>query len=147
VPWWRSLPRWRHEQAHPNSLSALDEWIEEMDPTGRYPGTRLLLSYLATASDGLHAQDDARWQAVLALGPFTLRRRSPFSVPFIAVLSPRARIATQLLVVGGALASAFLEFAILPDVHVLRSKELELLRRMDHAEWQKTLAFSIPVFP
>jgi hypothetical protein len=82
------------------------------------------------------------WNELLAVGPF-LGRKSPYhSIPFVLVTRYRLPY-RHIIKLSELLAEAYLEFAILPDIHIIQPKLVTDLVNADNNQWNRTRHYSI----
>jgi hypothetical protein len=143
LPWSYRLRSRNAGPDHPRSLDDLRRWIEVEGRDPRFRGSVTLLSYLDSAADWLRSSKERGWSAVYAVGPLIRQFRPPASVPFVVILMPYARVLSQLLGLGDALAPTYMEHGILPDLHVVRPTTVRAFERRPHPDWIRTLEVSV----
>ena len=134
-PWRSRLPRERFVE-HPTSIEAFKDW-PQLDKTAW-----IHLHYLEWCEKQIIDNWLDPWQDVYAVGPFLERRRRHTTIPFVAVVNYR-RPYRHLLALSRALAEPFLEFGILPDIHLLSMRARRILDEIENTDWEKTKMISI----
>jgi len=136
-PWRSRLPRERFVE-HPTSINAFRDWPQlDKDKVAS-----MYLHYLEWCGKQIINHWLDPWRDVYAVGPFLGRRRRQNIVPFVAVVNYR-RPYRHLLTLSRALAEPFLEFGILPDIHLLSVQARRVLDETDNIDWEKTKMISI----
>jgi hypothetical protein len=135
MPWY-SRVQGQRDFPHPTSIAEFREWPELT------PAAQFHLVYLEVCDRCLRSHWLDQWQEVLAVGPFVHRRQRHESVPFVIVASYR-RPYRHLLAASEALADAYREFGILPDLHLLHESAAQLFYETKDGQWMKTVRYSI----
>jgi hypothetical protein len=137
LPWESRLPRLKAASIkHPTSLSEFKKWPKLNDVARRH------LMYLELCEEQLKSKWLGSWREVFATGPFLNREKGYASIPFIIVANYR-RPFRHILKLSQILADAYLEFGILPDVHLLSTKTVQILNQTGNLQWIKTRKVSI----
>jgi hypothetical protein len=76
------------------------------------------------------------------VGPFVSLRRRPKAVLIVAVVEYDNSY-TAILEISDAMADAYVDYMILPDIHLLLPRTVELLEQDEDKRWERTKAVSI----
>lgn len=98
--------------------------------------------YLRKVDDELIGRWGSEWDQLLAVGPFTDLPHRRRTVPFVLVADYR-RPYRHLLKLARTLGNAYLEFGILPDVHLISTRLATELEYADNRLWEATKELSI----
>ena len=135
LPWRSRLPRGKFIE-HPTTIDDFRQWPQLDESSYTY------LSYLSMCDKQLKGTWIDAWESVFAVGPFLGRRRVYSSIPFVIVANYR-RPYRHLLRLSEILADVYLEFGILPDLHILPIKVVTQLDEFQNIQWTKTKMVSI----
>jgi hypothetical protein len=102
-------------------------------------------TFLQYSADGLRSHWRMNWREVLAVGPFAKQTHRPVvSIPFILYGDIRS-IVPSLDAMSEALAPAYAEFGILPDIFVFREQFVRELEQGKNLNWALTRRFSVSI--
>jgi|SRR5690606_7991568 len=135
VPWLPRVPR-EARRAQPHSLRELGEAAERDKVARQYH------SFLSTVDEQVRDQWADEWDRLYAVGPFVRRTRRRRRVPFVLVANYRKPY-RHLVQLSRLLVEPYLEFNVLPDIHMIPTN---LERRLTEAEnpwWRATETMSI----
>ena len=135
LPWKLRLPK-KPVIDHPDSLDAFRA-LGRVDRVAQ-----LHLNYLEWCSKLLYKIWIPCWDEMLAVGPFTGRKRKHTIIPIIIVYRYRAPY-THVVALTEALSKPYLEFGILPVIYLLSKQERLLLEKSKAPQWEMTKRVSI----
>lgn len=136
-PWYSRMRRIKGID-HPDSIESLRNW-PHLSRTDQVHG-----AYLEFCDKSLQGGWSSEWKQILAVGPFVKRKRMYGSIPFV-IIADYDYPYKHLLNISEVLADAFLEFAILPDLHIFTDDFAEYMEKTDNREWKNTQRISIPL--
>ncbi len=135
LPWQSRLPRERFVE-HPKSVDDFKDW-PQLDRVAQDH-----LRYLEWCGKQLRQNWLEPWMDIFAVGPFLKRSRLYRTIPFVAVVNYR-RPYRHILALSQALAEPYLEFGILPDIHLLSIQAQAMLDETENIHWEKTKMVSV----
>ena len=135
VPWLPRVPRGTRV-AQPHSLQELSE-VAATDMVARQ-----YHAFLSSIDTEVRYQWANEWERLYAVGPFTRRRRRRRRVPFVLVANYR-RPYRHLVELSRLLVEPYLEFNILPDIHLIPIKLERQLEQAANPWWRATEDLSI----
>jgi hypothetical protein len=137
VPWASRLPRTKVQDIrHPFSIDEFKNWPDLS------PIDACHLSYLESCDKQLKAHWLPQWKEIVAIGLFVNRQRHYESVPFL-LITEHENPYNDLIAFSESVADVYLEFGILPDVHVLNPQVVKELDKSNDVQWAKTRRVSI----
>ena len=136
APWRWRLPTRQRDIEHPHTLEEYAAWpdLDRIDYEH--------LSYLRAVDEALRGKWLNTWQHILAVGPFLGLKRRYKSVPIVVIAEyedPEADIEH----LSNKLADAYMEYGILPDIHMLPEFVVQRLEQSQNSQWQRTKRVSI----
>jgi hypothetical protein len=121
---------------HPTTLEQFKNWGQLTQAEHHH------LAFLEYSNQRLEGKWLDPWKEVLAVGPFINRKKQYASVPFIIVANYRWPY-RHFLRMSQLLVDTYIEFEILPDVHLLSVKGWEMLIESQNLQWLRTEKVSI----
>lgn len=135
LPWYPRLSRY-HEIGHPSSIAEFGDW-PDLDDLARFH-----LRFLEMCEVSLRSKWLDPWKEILAIGPFLYRQKKYNKVSFVVVANYR-RPYRHLLRSSQALADPYLEFGVLPDIHLLPARTARDCYEFENRQWMKTTRLSV----
>jgi hypothetical protein len=136
APWQWRLPTRQRDIEHPHTLDEYAAW-PDLDRIGYEH-----LSYLQALAEALRGKWLNTWQQILVVGPFLGLKRRYKSVPIVVVAAyedPEVDIER----LSNKLADAYIEYGILPDIHMLPEFAVQRLEQAQNLQWERTKQVSV----
>jgi hypothetical protein len=135
LPWRSRLPRRIGSQS--TSIAEFQTWPLQK-------GDEVHLGYVEMCSRILQRSWQSPWQQIYAVGPFTGRKIKHRAVPFV-VFARYRNFYRQILTLSQVLSDAYVEFGILPDIHLFPARAERSLEATRNRDWIVTRSISIRV--
>lgn len=136
MPWASRLTHGNERGAHPRTLDEYAAW-PQLDRIGR-----LHLAYLEAIGAALGDVRMGDYKQIFAIGPFIGRKRKYTTIPLLFIAT-KADLAINLHEISERLADPYLDYTILPDIHLLSETEQQSLERAQDEQWEATVRVSI----
>ena len=136
MPWASRLALSNEHDAHPHTLEEFAAW-PDLDRIGR-----LHLAYLEAVSAALRDVQTDDYKQIFAIGPFVGRKRKYTTIPLLFITS-KADLSINLYEISERLADPYLDYTILPDIHLLSEAGQQSLERAEDEQWEDTMRASI----
>lgn len=136
MPWAQHIPAKYSNAEHPHTLDEFATW-PDLDKVGRYH-----LAYLRAVSASLRGDLRGVWEQVLAVGPFVGRKRRYTRIPLL-IITNGEDVDVDFHDLGEKLADVYIEYKILPDLHLLSATAKKSLEQMHDDQWERTMRVSI----